>query len=87
MELCPLSGALGVELRGLDLAQPIDRALAAELRRTLDEHQLVCLRAPGLAGADQLRFAAEFGPIHDELGKFCTARRAERAGLPLSAPG
>lgn len=47
MQTAPLSGALGVEIRGLDLAQPPSPDLAQRLRELWHRHHLLLFR--GLA--------------------------------------
>jgi len=61
----PLSPALGVEVRGVDLhADPAP--WADDLRDLLGRHHLLCFRVPDLAPAEQMRLLAGFGPLLDE---------------------
>jgi taurine dioxygenase len=64
----PLSEHVGVEVRGLDLREPIDEAAADELRRLLAERHLLLFRDQDLAPADQVRVLALFGEPVDEAG-------------------
>jgi len=65
IEVVPLSAALGVEVRGVDLhADP--RAVADELRDLLARHHLLCVSVPGLTADEQLRLLGVFGPLLDE---------------------
>ncbi|MBW2282026.1 MAG: TauD/TfdA family dioxygenase [Deltaproteobacteria bacterium] len=63
IEAVPLIGALGAEIRGLDLAKPIDDATFAEIERAFLEYQAICFRGQKLTPDDQLAFAARFGEI------------------------
>lgn len=56
-----LAGAIGAELSGLDLRQPIDAALVTELRAAFLEHQVVFLHDQNLNSAQYMRFAQSLG--------------------------
>ncbi len=58
LDVRPLSGAMGAEIRGVDLAGPPDEGTAAALRSALLEHQVLVLRGQELTG-DQFMAAAE----------------------------
>ena len=62
-EIIPTGGALGAEVRGLDLARPIEDACFARLLRALGAHGV--LRFPGqhLTPAQLRDFSCRFGPI------------------------
>jgi taurine dioxygenase len=64
IELRPLSAALGVELRGVDVRaeQPPDVRTIA--RDALLEHGLVLVRGQEVTLEEQLRFAEWFGPVN-----------------------
>ena len=65
IETAPLSPALGVEVRGLDLhGDPAP--WTDELRSLLARHHLLAFRVPDLAPEEQLRLLACFGPLLDE---------------------
>jgi len=61
--IIPSGGALGAEVRGLDLARPLDDACFARLLRALGAHGV--LRFPGqrLTAAQLRDFSCRFGPI------------------------
>jgi len=61
----PLSPAGGVVVEGLDLTDDL-APYEDELRGLLRAHQMLCFRAPDLAGEDQKRLLACFGPLVDE---------------------
>ena len=44
LEIIPTSGALGAELHGINLAQPLTRDTAQEIRGALAEHGVIFFR-------------------------------------------
>ncbi|MGQ0512586.1 MAG: TauD/TfdA dioxygenase family protein [Betaproteobacteria bacterium] len=56
-----LSGALGAELSGVDLSQPLGKDAAAEIRRHFLEHQVIFFRDQALTPAQYMAFAQAFG--------------------------
>jgi len=58
----PLSPALGAEITGVDLREPIDAMLKQKLLDTWHEHQVIMLRNQTLDEDAQVRFAETFGP-------------------------
>jgi taurine dioxygenase len=58
----PLSPALGAEITGVDLREPIDAVLKQKLLDTWHEHQVILLRNQTLDEDAQVRFAETFGP-------------------------
>ncbi|MEN8158483.1 MAG: TauD/TfdA family dioxygenase [Myxococcota bacterium] len=74
IEVRPLSGALGAELRGVDLAARPDDAVVAEIRDAVLRHGAVCLRDQKLSREVQLAFARQLGepevhPIADGMAE------------------
>lgn len=57
----PIAGALGAEIEGVDLSQPLTAALAAALRAALLEHLVIFFRNQKLTPQQQLAFARSFG--------------------------
>lgn len=57
----PVAPALGAELAGVDLRQPLDGETVAEIRRAFLEHQVVFFRGQDLDSAAFLAFARRFG--------------------------
>jgi taurine dioxygenase len=57
----PLSPAIGIEVQGSDLAQPLDDAAFARIRRAWEENCIVLFRGQSLDEAAQVRFASRFG--------------------------
>jgi taurine dioxygenase len=68
LELVPISPALGVEVRGLDLAavtpeHPISDDDATDLRDAFAEHHLLLVRGDAIPVAGQLGLLGLFGPV------------------------
>lgn len=61
IEIQRLTGALGAEIRGLDLREPLSETRFAELRAALVQHKVVFLRDQRIGDAEQLALARRFG--------------------------
>lgn len=59
----PLTGAIGAEIAGVDLTQPISDDLAAALRDALARHQVIFFRDQHLSIAQQKALTLAFGPL------------------------
>lgn len=59
----PISDALGAEVHGLDLRQPLDRATKAAILDIWHEHMLLLFRNQNLTEEQQLAFASTFGAL------------------------
>jgi len=57
----PIAGALGVEIEGVDAAQPLGGEVVAEIRQALLDHLVVFLRTQSLTPQQQVAFARAFG--------------------------
>ena len=57
----PLSPAIGVEVLGVDLSQPLDDARFDAIRQAWEENCVVLFRGQTLDDDSQLRFASRFG--------------------------
>ena len=67
MEVVALSPALGAEIRGVDAAQPLPRAVFEKILDAWHQHLVIVLRGQSLDEEAQVRFAQRFGelsPIH-----------------------
>ncbi len=53
----------GVEVHGVDLAQPWPQGLAERLKALRDRHKLILLRGQSLSEDQQAEFCAHFGPV------------------------
>src|SRR5215210_4581521 len=70
IEVRKLAGALGAELSGVDLAQPLDAAAAGAIRAALLEHLVIFFHDQDLSPEEFLRFARTQGePQHYPLLK------------------
>ena len=79
VKVTPLSPALGAEISGVDLKQPLSGGVVAAIKAAWDEHLVLVFRDQDLSQDDQLRFASYFG----ELG----SRRKAPATLASRAEG
>ena len=59
----PIAGALGVEIRGVDLSMPLDDDVVAEIRRALLGHLVVFFRDQTLSPAQLVAFGRRFGVL------------------------
>jgi alpha-ketoglutarate-dependent taurine dioxygenase len=68
-QLTPLAGALGAEIKGLDLRRELDAHTIYDLRKAFLKYHMICVRDQTLTMDDYRRFARLFGefsgnPIH-----------------------
>lgn len=61
----PVSGALGAEIDGIDLSQPLSAQQIADIRAALLEHLVIFFRNQDITPADHLRFASYFSEPED----------------------
>ena len=61
MKIQRIAGALGAEIQGVDLSQPVSAALAQDLRGALREHLVIFLRDQPLSPAQFMAFAEAMG--------------------------
>jgi taurine dioxygenase len=66
----PLSPALGAEILGIDLSQPLDDASFETIRDIWHEHCVLCIPAQTLGELDQVRFAERFGELAATLHEY-----------------
>lgn len=59
----PMSDALGAEILGVDLSQPLDAATAADIYAAWLEHLVIVVRDQTIDDDDQTRFAGYFGTV------------------------
>lgn len=62
-EVIPVAGALGAEVRGIDLATGLSADAAVEIRRLLVEHEVLFFRDQDVTPAQQKALALSFGPL------------------------
>jgi taurine dioxygenase/alpha-ketoglutarate-dependent 2,4-dichlorophenoxyacetate dioxygenase len=58
-----LSPALGAEVVGLDLAQPLDADMVARVRGAFQEHHMLCFPDQRLTDDELVAFSLQFGPL------------------------
>ncbi len=63
MEIRPIAPALGAEVRGIDLAEPLDGATLAALRQALLDRLVLFFRDQDLTPERHKAFAARFGAL------------------------
>jgi taurine dioxygenase len=61
IEVVPVSGALGAEIRGVNVAAALDDSVIAEIRQALLDHLVIFFRDQKLQPREQLAFAGRFG--------------------------
>ena len=57
----PLSGAMGAEISGVDLSQPMDNQTFSEIRQAYDENLVIFFRDQEITPEQHLAFSARFG--------------------------
>ena len=67
MDIIPLSDALGAEIRGVDLTQPLNAETVTAINDAWLEHLVIVFRGQELSDDDQVRFGEYFGPVGDYL--------------------
>jgi len=63
VEVRPLSPALGAEIGGVDLTQPLDDATFAEILKAWHDHSLILLRGQTFDEDQQVAFGRRFGEV------------------------
>ncbi len=63
LEIHPLTGALGAEIHGVDLARDTDDSTIGAIRKALLDHCVIFFRDQQLDAAQQKAFARRFGDI------------------------
>ena len=82
LTLSPLHPVFVAEVQGLDLRQPIDADLAAEIEAALDEFAILVFRDQVLDESQQMAFTRALGPVDMGLLKVLQRRsRFKEAGM------
>jgi taurine dioxygenase len=85
MDVVPLKGSVGAELRGVDLSKPFSEEEVTTFREVFAEHLLVVVRGQDLEGADQDRFVEYLGPLQQfdngAYHQFMTNQNVENAAM------
>jgi taurine dioxygenase len=63
IELLPTGAVLGAEIRGVDLARPLDDAMFAAIGRAYDAHGVIFFRDQRITPQQQVAFTRRFGAI------------------------
>ncbi len=63
IDIRPVSGSLGAEIHGIDLARPLDSETFGGIAQAFLDHQVLFFRDQALTPDQQVAFAARFGPI------------------------
>lgn len=63
LQLSPITGILGADVSGVDLAQPLSSDCADAVRSALDQHLVLFFREQNLTPAQLKEFVAAFGPV------------------------
>ena len=58
-----LSGSLGAEISGIDLTQPLDNSIYADIRQLLVEHEVIFFRDQDISLSQHKALAESFGPL------------------------
>lgn len=61
----PLGAALGAEVLGLDLTQPVGPDLIQRMKDALNQYGVLCFREQNLTEAEQIAFSKLWGPLED----------------------
>jgi taurine dioxygenase len=63
IEVIPTGAAIGAEIRGVNLAQPLDDATFAAVENAYNTHGVIFFRDQGLTPSQQVAFTRRFGEI------------------------
>ncbi len=67
LDLVPLSSAIGVEVRGIDLRADLDEATRAALRTAWAENCILLVRGQDLTEDEQFAYARVYGEVADRV--------------------
>lgn len=63
LEIRPVTAALGAEVQGVDLREPLKNGTYTELRKALNEYQVLFFRDQSIEPRHQQALAERFGPL------------------------
>ena len=69
IEICKLSPNIGAEVIGVDVSQPLDEPVVAQILQAWHEHCVLLFRGQRLTEDEQVRFAGYFGELGRVLRK------------------
>ena len=61
IDVKPVSGALGAEIKGVDISIPLDAEVVSEIRNALLKHLVIFFQNQVISPQQQLNFAEQFG--------------------------
>jgi taurine dioxygenase len=67
IEVVPSGKPVGAEVRGVDLAQPLDDDTIEAIRRAVDTHGMIYFRDQDLSPERQIDFSGRFGPLQKHV--------------------
>lgn len=67
LRITPLTGVIGAEIGGIDIATPLSAAQAEDLRAALNEYQVLVFRDQPITPEQQCAFATSFGVVDTPL--------------------
>ncbi|EKF23167.1 putative alkylsulfatase [Mycolicibacterium hassiacum DSM 44199] len=63
LDVRPVAGHIGAEIRGVDLAEPLEPAVVEEIRTALYRYKVLFFRDQRIGHAEQVAFARRFGRV------------------------
>jgi hypothetical protein len=85
IEIMPTGVALGAEISGVDLAQPLDDATFAAIERAYNDHGVIFFRDQRITPPQQVAFTRRFGEIEFNIfGERWSLAEYPSPGGPLS---
>src|SRR5207302_7452603 len=63
MEIRPIGTALGAEINGVELSEPLDEGALTAIHKAVIEHQVVVLRNVELSPDEHIRLGERFGEV------------------------
>ena len=84
IEIIPTGAAIGAEIRGVDLARPIDNETFAAIERAYNDHAVIFFRDQQITPLQQVAFTRRFGEI--EFNIFLRRRTAGNSDRPNDLP-
>ncbi len=63
LEVHPVSPVIGAEIHGVNLAEPLEPEVVADIRAALNEHHVIFFRDQELSAEQQADFARQFGTV------------------------
>ncbi|AKS36633.1 TauD/TfdA dioxygenase family protein [Mycolicibacterium goodii] len=63
LDIVPLAGYIGAEVRGVDLREELEASVVEEIRTALHTHKVIFFRDQEIGHAEQIAFARRFGKV------------------------